>query len=142
MPKTGVGMRKITLFLAQLGGEVRLRDVAARRIARAVVALADHEQAMHAAVRAPLGCALETCLADRAIQRDERWHGIARTECGGDGELRIHGAGSATDARLEMTAAAAVEVEPGSQAIADAFGFVEILLPDFEEDLFVFGKTW
>ena len=41
-----------------------------------------------------------------------------------------------------MAAAAAIEVEPGSQAIADAFGFVEVLLPDFEEDFFVFGKAW
>ena len=33
-----------------LGGEVRLRDVAARRVAGTVIALADDEQRMHAAV--------------------------------------------------------------------------------------------
>ena len=41
-----------------------------------------------------------------------------------------------------MAAAAAVEIEAGPEAVADAFGFVEILPADFEEDFFVGGETW
>ena len=36
-----------------------------------------------------------------------------------------------------MAAAATVEIETGPETIADAFGFVEILLSDLEKDLFL-----
>ena len=125
------------LLSGNLSREVRLNDIAARGIARAVVAPADDEQPMHAAVGLTIRQSLEARLADRAVQRDERRHGIARPERRGGRELRIDGRRGATDSGLQVATATAVEVEPGSQSVADALGLREIFEAGLEENFLV-----
>jgi len=90
---------------------------------------------------APPRQGLEARLTHGPVQRDERRHRVARTECGGDAHLRIHGRRGAADIGLQMAAAAAIEVEARPETIGHAFGFFKVCPPGIEERVLVGRET-
>jgi hypothetical protein len=75
-----------------LAVEVILRDPAGAGVAAGIDPAADDEQRMHAAIARAVRAELEARLAHRSVQSDEGRHLVTRSECGGQGKLRIAGA--------------------------------------------------
>jgi len=78
-PNTGVGMRKNDVRITAFAGEwfPAGRNWAGDVAPRGVLAAGDDEQVMHAAVVGPVRIALEACLADGTVLRDEPWHHVS-----------------------------------------------------------------
>src|SRR5215475_3271739 len=96
---------------------------------------------MHAAVGRAVGVVLETRLAHGAAGPDEVGHGVPGSECGREGDLRVHrGARSADRWRL-VTAAAAIEIHPGAEPGGDGIRFREVFESGDEERLLTGSET-
>ena len=93
-------------------GEVRLLEGAVRRVGASL----EREEAVNAAVPAPILVELEADLAERAIRRLEGRDRVGPSEPVGDHVGRVRQGGTASDGGLEVAHEALVGIEDGTHA--------------------------
>jgi hypothetical protein len=89
------------------------------------------------AVLRAIGFEPESRLADRPVQRDERWHRIACAKRRCDTHLWIDSRRRTADCRLHVAASTTIEIETWTETIADSFLLAEIDLAGIEVALFL-----
>jgi hypothetical protein len=97
-----------------LGGEVRLRDIAARCIGTP----GDHIKLMHLAIGCAIRVSHETRFADRTMQSYKRRHDIVGALQGRDRHLRIGAWACAADGGLHVATGTLIEIVSRAQAWA------------------------
>ena len=104
--ENGRGDAENDIVCGKLSGEIRLRDIATRRIR----APGYHIQFVHLAIGCAIRVVHETRFADRTIQGDKRRHDVLGTVQGRDRHLGIDLWACAADGGLRMAAGTLIEI--------------------------------
>jgi hypothetical protein len=104
--ESGRGDAENDIVFSELRCEVRLRDIAARRIWTP----GDRVQFVHLAIRRAIRISHEPRFADRTIQSDERRHDISGALQGRDRHLGIDAWAAAADGGLRVAAGTLIEI--------------------------------